>query len=71
MTPPHTTVATEHKMALAKKVEKKRESWKGCDAKKMSVFLSNQRDYEAIDRTEIRDEVRNILEGIKSCLAKT
>ena len=38
------------------------------EGRKQALFLSRKGDYEAIERNEMRDEVRNILATIRSSL---
>lgn len=62
---PNVTVATKDEMA--KVMEKKRLRLQGYEGKQ-SLFLSNKADYETIEKTEIRDELNNLLTTIRSLI---
>mmetsp|Transcript_28808 Transcript_28808/g.52680 ORF Transcript_28808/g.52680 Transcript_28808/m.52680 type:complete len:132 (+) Transcript_28808:836-1231(+) len=66
-TTPHATAATKDELGKAKLVEKRRVRWEGYEGKK-SFFLSSGDDYEAIERTDMKEEASRIIAAIRTTL---
>ena len=64
---PHLTNAKAEEKKQARQVQKKRSCWKGPEAKQ-SIFLSTASDYQIAERTEIKDEVRSVIESVRASL---
>jgi hypothetical protein len=63
----HLTSASKDEIHAAKSFEYHREKWIGDDGKRL-IFISDQCDYESVERMGIRSEINNVINSIRQSL---